>query len=409
MDVLHPRCCGLDVHKSSISACILLREAGRVQKHQRRFGAMTQELQELAEWLRQFGVTQVAMESSGVYWKPVWNILEGQFTVVLANAQHIKNVPGRKTDQKDAEWIAQLLQYGLLRASYIPCEIIRDLRDLTRMRASLSQEASRISSRIQKVLEDANVKLASVATNVLGKSGRAMLEDIITGEDNPEHLASLALGHLRVKIPQLRLALEGKIRSHHRFLLRRLLDQIQFVEHEIALLDERLEDIGGRDCRGIARPNWPDAQRLETAPCCHLFRLEEPTLPLDRSPGSCPSAQPPAPESAGKRLRGTTRQGSPWLCRMACQCAWAAARTKNTYLSSQFRRLAARRGKKRAIIAVAHTLIVIGYHLQKNQSNYKDLGGNYFDRIHSDGLKRYLVKRLQQLGHKVTLEPMEAA
>jgi len=243
MDVLHPRCCGLDVHKSSISACILLREAGRVLKHQRRFGAMTQDLQELAEWLRQFGVTQVAMESSGVYWKPVWNILEGQFTVVLANAQHIKNVPGRKTDQKDAEWIAQLLQYGLRRASYVPCEIIRDLRDLTRMRASLSQEASRISSRIQKVLEDANVKLASVATNVLGKSGRAMLEDIISGEDDPEHLASLALGHLRVKIPQLRLALAGRIRSHHRFLLRRLLDQVQFVEHEIALLDERLEEI----------------------------------------------------------------------------------------------------------------------------------------------------------------------
>ena len=202
MDVLHARCCGLDVHKSSISACILLREAGRVQKQQRRFGAMTQDLRELAEWLQQFGVTQVAMESSGVYWKPVWNILERQFTVVLANAQHIKNVPGRKTDQKDAEWIAQLLQYGLLRPSYVPCEIIRDLRDLTRMRASLSQEASRISSRIQKVLEDANVKLASVATNVLGKSGRAMLEDIISGEDDPEHLASLALGHLRVKIPQ---------------------------------------------------------------------------------------------------------------------------------------------------------------------------------------------------------------
>jgi transposase len=244
MDVLHPRCCGLDVHKSSISACILLRESGRVQKHQRRFGAMTQNLHELAEWLQQFGVTQVAMESSGVYWKPVWNILEGQFTVVLANAQHIKNVPGRKTDQKDAEWIAQLLQHGLLRPSYVPCEIIRDLRDLTRMRASLSQEASRISSRIQKVLEDANVKLASVATNALGKSGRAMLEDIISGEDNPEQLASLALGHLRVKIPQLRLALEGKIRSHHRFLLRRLLDQMQFVEHEIALLEERMEDIG---------------------------------------------------------------------------------------------------------------------------------------------------------------------
>ena len=262
MDVLHARCCGLDVHKSSISACILLREAGRVQKHQRRFGAMTQDLRELAEWLRQLGVTQVAMESSGVYWKPVWNILERQFTVVLANAQHIKNVPGRKTDQKDAEWIAQLLQYGLLRPSYIPCEIIRDLRDLTRMRASLSQEASRISSRIQKVLEDANIKLASVATNALGKSGRAMLEDIISGEDDPEHLASLALGHLRVKIPQLRLALEGNIRSHHRFLLRRLLDQMQFVEHEIALLEERLEDIGRQ------RPELLQAvARWDTIPC----------------------------------------------------------------------------------------------------------------------------------------------
>src|SRR3981189_2815673 len=186
MDVLYPRCCGLDVHKNSISACILVQEAGRVQKHQRRFGAMTQDLQELAKWLRQFEVTQVAMESSGVYWKPVWNILEGQFTVVLVNAQHIKNVPGRKTDQKDAEWIAQLLQHGLLRPSYVPCEVIRDLRDLP--------------------------KMAGVATNTLGKSGRAMLEEIIAGQNDPEYLASLALGHLRAKAPQLRLALEGKIR-----------------------------------------------------------------------------------------------------------------------------------------------------------------------------------------------------
>jgi len=353
------------------------------------------------------------MESSGVYWKPVWNILEGQFTVVLANAQHIKNVPGRKTDPKDAEWIAQLLQYGLLRASYVPCEIIRDLRDLTRMRASLSQEASRISSRIQKVLEDANVKLASVATNVLGKSGRAMLEDIITGEDNPEHLASLALGHLRVKIPQLRLALEGKSRPHHRFLLRRLLDQVQFVEHEIALLDERMEDIGRQ------RPDLAQAvARWDTVPGIDRVAAWTLLAEIGDNMAQFPTAEhlaswaalcPGNHESAGKRLRGTTRQGSPWLCRMACQCAWAAARTKNTYLASQFRRLAARRGKKRAIIAVAHTIVVIGYHLQKNQRNYKDLGGNYFDHIHSDGLKRYLVKRLQQLGHKVTLEPMEAA
>jgi transposase len=244
MDVLHARCCGLDVHKSSISACVLLHMSGRVQKHQHRFGAMTEDLHELASWLRQFEVTHIAMESSGVYWKPVWNILEGQFTLLLANAQHIKNVPGRKTDQKDAEWIAQLLQHGLLRPSYVPEEIIRDLRDLTRMRASLSQELSRISSRIQKVLEDANIKLASVATNALGKSGRAMLDAIIAGQDDPEQLAALALGHLRAKVPQLRLALAGKVREHHRFLLERLLHQIHVVEHEIELLDERLEEIG---------------------------------------------------------------------------------------------------------------------------------------------------------------------
>jgi transposase len=240
-----------------------------------------------------------------------------------------------------------------------------------------------------------------------------MLEDIISGEDDPEQLASLALGHLRVKIPQLRLALEGKIRSHHRFLLRRLVDQIQFVEHEIALLDERLEEIAQQ------RPELSQAvARWDTIPGIDRVAAWALLAEIGDNMAQFPTAEhlaswaalcPGNHESAGKRLRGTTRQGSPWLCRMACQCAWAAARTKNTYLSSQFRRLAARRGKKRAIIAVAHTIIVIGYHLQKNQSNYEDLGGNYFDRIHSDGLKRYLVKRLQQLGHKVTLEPMEAA
>ena len=288
-----------------------------------------------------------------------------------------------------------------------------DRRDAETLSASLSQEASRLSSRIQKVLEDANLKLASVATNVLGKSGRAMLEDIIAGKDDPEHLASLALGHLRVKIPQLRLALEGKIRSHHRFLLRRLLDQIQSVEHEIALLDERLEDIGRQ------RPDLAQAvARWDTIPGIDRVAAWALLAEIGDNMGQFPTAEhlaswaalcPGNHESAGKRLRGTTRQGSPWLCRMACQCAWAAARTKNTYLSSQFRRLAARRGKKRAIIAAAHTLIVIGYHLHKDQSNYDDLGGNYFDRIHSDDLKRYLVKRLEQLGHKVTLEPIEAA
>jgi transposase len=240
-----------------------------------------------------------------------------------------------------------------------------------------------------------------------------MLEDVIIEKDDPEHLASLALGHLRVKIPQLKLALEGNIRSHHRFLLRRLLDQVQYVEHEIALLDQRLEDIGCQRpelAQAVAR--WdtiPGVDRVAAWALLAEIGDNMAQFPTAEQLASWAALCPGNHESAGKRLRGTTRQGGPWLRRMACQCAWAAARTKNTYLSSQFRRLAARRGKKRAIIAVAHTLIVIAYHLQKNQSNYDDLGGSYFDRIHSDGLKRYLVNRLQQLGLKVTLEPMEAA
>lgn len=413
MDVLHPRCCGLDVHKSSISACILLHVSGGVQKYQRRFAAMTQDLHELVSWLKQFEVSHVAMESSGVYWKPVWNILEAQFTLLLVNAQHIKNVPGRKTDQKDAEWIAQLLQHGLLRPSYVPEEIIRDLRDLTRMRASLSQEVSRLASRIQKVLEDANVKLASVATNALGKSGRAMLEAIITGEDDPEQLAALALGHLRAKIPQLRLALAGRIRDHHRFLLKRLLHQIDSFESEIRLLDERLEEIGN------GSPGLADAvARWATIPGVDRVAAWALVAEVGNKVAQFPSAEqlaswaglcPGNHESAGKRLGGKTRKGSPWLRRMTCQCAWAAARTKNTYLSAQFRRLASKRGNKRAIIAVAHSILVIGYHLQEKQSSYNDLGGDYFDRMHTDGLKRYLVRRLEQLGHKVTLTAVETA
>lgn len=246
MEVLYPRCCGLDVHKSSIAACALLREQGRIRTERRRFTTMTQDLQDLAAWLRQLQVTHVAIESTGVYWKPVWNILEG-FTIILANAQHVKNVPGRKTDAKDSEWIAELVQHGLLRSSYVPPEIIRDLRDLTRGRATLSQEASRIASRIQKVLEDANIKLSSVASNTLGKSGRAMLDAIVAGQLDPEQLADLALGHLRAKIPQLQLALSGKVREHHRFLLKRLLHQWRFIENEIDLVDQRLEQLGEED------------------------------------------------------------------------------------------------------------------------------------------------------------------
>jgi transposase len=408
MEVLYPRCCGLDVHKSSIAACALLREQGRVRTERRRFTTMTQDLQDLAAWLRQLQVTHVAIESTGVYWKPVWNILEGQFTIILANAQHVKNVPGRKTDAKDSEWIAELVQHGLLRSSYVPPEIIRDLRDLTRGRATLSQEASRIASRIQKVLEDANIKLSSVASNTLGKSGRAMLDAIVAGQLDPEQLADLALGHLRAKIPQLQLALSGKVREHHRFLLKRLLHQWRFIENEIDLVDQRLEQLGEQyPVLAAAVARWSTVPGMDRVGAWSLaaeigVAMEQfPTAAhLASGAGLCPGNC----ESAGKHLSGKTRKGSPWLGRMDCQCAWAAARTKNTCLSVQFRRLAAKRGKKRAIIAVAHSILIIAYHLQRKQCDYRDLGSDYFDRLNADGLKRYLIRRLEALGHKVTIE-----
>ena len=414
MEVCYTRCCGLDVHKSTITACVRLQEGGgKPRKIVRRFGAMTDDLRAMASWLMQEGVTHVAMESTGVYWKPVWNILEGQFTLVLANAQHVKNVPGRKTDTKDSEWLAELLQHGLLAGSFVPPRLIRDLRDLTRTRAALTQESSRIASRIQKVLEDANIKLASVASDALGKSGQAMLAAVIAGQSDPERLADLALGTLRGKIPQLRRALDGLIRDHHRFLLRRLLVQWRFVENEIELIDQRLEQIEKEEPQiAEAVTRWdtvPGVDRIAAWGLVAEMGFDMEQFPSAKHAASWGGVCPGNHESAGKRLGGRTRKGNPWLRRILGQSAWAAARTKNTYVAVQFRRLAAKRGRKRAIVALGHSLLVIGYHLLRKQCLYQDLGADYFDRINAEGLKRYLVKRLESLGPKVTLEPRASA
>jgi transposase len=362
---------------------------------------------ELADWLRVCGVTQVALESTGVYWKPVWNLLEGQFEVLLVNAQHIKAVPGRKTDQRDSEWIADLLQHGLLRASFVPPTPTRELRDLTRYRASLAQEINRIANRVQKVLEDANIKLASVATDTLGASGRLMLEAMVKGEQDSQRLAEMAQGKLRNKIPELERALEGRVSSHHRFLLRELLDHFYFVESKMRRIEQEVEE--------RLRPFQSEVMRLCTIPGVDRVTawglLAEIGLNMEQFPdaphlaswaGLCPGSH----ESAGKRKSGKIRKGSLWLRRCLCQAAWAVSTKKNNYLSALYRRLAARRGVKRATIAVAHNLLIIAYYILRDHTCYQDLGPDYFDRLNPEGLRRRLTKRLEGLGFKVTLEPV---
>jgi len=408
MEVLYPCCCGLDVHKKSITACVLwARQGGRSCKEKRRFETFTRDLLRMADWLRECGVTHVAMESTGVYWKPVWNILEGQFEVLLVNAQHIKAVPGRKTDQKDSEWIADLLQHGLLRGSFVPPRPTRELRDLTRYRVSLTQEINRIANRVQKILEDANIKLASVATDALGASGRAMLEAMLAGEEDSSRLAEMSKGLLRNKMPELKLALEGRINEHHRFLLRQLYDHLRFTEGKLREIEQ---EIAKR-----MRPFEAEVARLRTIPGVDRVTayglLAEIGLNMEQFPSAAHLASwaclcPGSFESAGKRLSGKMRKGNVSLRRCLAQAAWAISMTKNNYLSALYRRIAARRGAKRAVMAVAHALLVIAFHMLKRGENYRELGADHFDRIDANRIRRSLVRRLERLGHKVTLEPL---
>jgi transposase len=410
MDVLYPRCCGLDIHKKVVVACLVTPGAdGQPRKEVRSFGAMTADLLQLADWLAAAGCTHVAMESTGVYWKPIYNLLEGSFTLLLANARHIKTVPGRKTDVRDCEWIADLLRHGLIQASFVPDRAQRELRDLTRYRTSLVQERTAEANRLQKTLEGANIKLASVATDILGVSGRQILAALLAGTTAPAGLAELAKGRLRAKLAELEQALTGSFNAHERFLVARQLAHIDF-------LDESIEQVSAEVAERL-RPIQEALDQLDTIPGVGRYVAEalvaEIGTDMSRFPtaghlaswaGMCPGNR----ESAGKRLSGKTRKGSPWLRALLVQAAHAAGRKKNTYLAAQYRRLTARRGKKRAAVAVGHSILVIAYHILKAGTVYDDLGPAFFDERQRARTERRLVQRLEALGYAVTLQPTAA-
>jgi transposase len=406
MRIIYKRCCGLDVHKKVIVACLLVLDPnGELHKEVKKFGTMTQDLLALLDWLQQAGCTHVAMESTGVYWKPIYNILEGHLEVVVVNAQHLKGVPGRKTDVLDSEWLAECYQLGLLKASFIPPAPVRELRDLTRYRTSLIRERARTANRLQKVLEDANIKLAGVATDIQGVSAWAMLQAIVAGTTDPEALADLAKGLLRKKREQLVAALSGRVKPHHRFLIAEQLSQIEYLEEAIQRISTEVAE--------RLRPFELQVKRLDSIPGISRQTAEVllaemgwdmSRFPSDKNLASWAGMCPGNNESAGKRRNGKTRKGSRWLRHALIEAAHGAARTKNKYLKTQYHRVAAHRGKKKALVAVGHSILIISYHLLTRGQEYTDLGANYFDERDRSAVQRRCVKRLEKLGFKVDLQ-----
>lgn len=413
LQALYARVCGLDLHKKLIVACvrILNTKDGTVQSTLRKFGTMTADLMELRQWLTEQGVSHVAMESTGIYWQPVFNLLESHFKLLLINAQHLKKVPGRKTDMKDADWIAQLLQCGLLRPSFVPDRQQRELRDLTRQQTKLVQQRNAVGNRIQKVLESANIKLGSVASDVLGVSGRKIIEALIAGEKDVSVLAELAQRRLRGKIPELQRALEGELTEHHCFLLRQLLEQYDFLEKKIENVRERVGAVAPASFRAAVEQLDAVAGIGERAA---RALLAETGTDMSRFPthkhfaswaGQCPGNR----ESAGKRRSGKTPAANRHIGAVLTEVAHAAVHTKNSYFKSQYHRLAGRRGKKRAIGAVKHSVLVTVYFMLRDNKPYQDLGVDYFDKLNPQQRIRYHVRRLQELGQEVELSPMADA
>ena len=413
MRIVYPNVAGLDVHKKTVVAAVIVEAAaGGWHEEKRTFGTMTVELLALSDWLMSHGVTHVAMESTGEYWKPIFNILEEGFEVLLVNAQHLSRVPGRKTDQSDAEWIAELMQCGLLKGSFIPAVGQRELRELTRFRSTFVRERATLINRVQKVLESANIKLGSVASDVLGVSGRLMLAAIIEGQASPAEMAELARGRLREKREMLIQALTGRVKAHHRFVLTELLCQIDSLDEAIARFDAEVE--------GYCRPFEEAVALLDTIPGVSRevaeITVSEIGVDMERFPtadhlAAWAGVAPGNNESGGKRRSGRTRKGNKALGAALNQAAHAAARTKKTYLRAQYDRLAARRGQKKAIMAVSHSILVIAYHLIKRKEAYRDLGADYFDKQRPEATANRLLKRLERLGYQVSVHstPLAAA
>jgi transposase len=404
MEVIHERCAGLDVHKETVVGCLRVHERGEVRHEVRRFATTTAGLLELADWLRQAGCTHVAMEATGVYWKPVWHILEGEFELILANPLHIRNVPGRKSDVNDATWIADLLAHGLIRSSMVPPGPIQELRDLTRTRKQLMREVVQHKLRIQKVLEDANVKLASVVSDVFGQSGRGMLKAIIAGQTDARKLAALGSERLSASRETLVSALHGKVTAHHRFLLQQHLQMIEHLEQTVSQFEAQIE--------AALEPFRAAVERLMTIPGVSATAasviIAEIGVDMRRFAtvghlrswaGLCPQLN----ESAGKVMSRKLRYGAPWLKTVLVQCAWGATRSKNNYLHAQFLRLRARRGPKKAILAVAASILTAAYYLLRDQVPYRDLGPLYLAHLDQDRTAQRLARRIQELGYEVQI------
>jgi transposase len=413
MQVVHERCAGLDVHKKTVGVCrIVPAEADGWSIEIRTFQTVLRDLLQLADWLREAQVTHVAMESTGVYWQPLFNMLEGEFEVLLVNAKHIKFVLGRKTDVQDAQWIAELLQHGLLKASFIPKVEPRELRELVRYRRHLIDERIREVNRVQRVLEDANLKLSWVATDIMGGSGREMLAAIIAGKDDPEALARLAQGRMRNKIAELEQALRGRVRDSHRLLLKLHLEHIDDLNAKLTQLEAEIDR--------LMRPfdEHDRIARLDTIPGVDQKTAQviiaELGIDMSRFPSAKHAASwagltPGKHESAGRNTASHPAKANRYLKTALVQAAHAAGRSKDNYLATQFRRLAARRGKKRAAVAVAHSILVIAYHIIINGTEYVDLGANYFDQGKQETVQKQLIRRLEKLGLKVTVEPLNDA